>query len=560
MGKTCKWCNEPYRGAPVYPSDWGFLKREAYSHCTDDAIGNRCYCSEKCRAEAEGGQGGGGGGGSSSSESSSSGSDSDLSPGCSSVLGKIITGVFVILGLIVVLAVIFGKNENPNDPAVKMEKWHEHLEKRRAAFAEGLPEEGIEARGLKNYTWEEWQTRNQKAQEKTPEKEVKQKTKSLEELWIEHQETRADLSNQGMGQTDLERYGYGGMTLDEFKARFKDKDVEAELKNLKARAEAMLGEKRSLEAQNRTTRPSAAVAPVKSPAERKPIAPASATRKSFAGGVRENGAASVQQNGVGNKASKDSKIIVFTVQEKGKTKKSALRFALHHAVLKAVGTWVDSKTRMDENRDKVIAQVMTITENDVHNFEEMETKEQEGGFVVKARVSVSKKKIAAKFANIFPDVFTMPNTAATTVPPAPEKEKPVVERPIVPVVTTPVKTPTQGDGANVTGHKASKDSKAIRIVVHGKGKTKDAAVRWALRDAVFKTVGTWVDSKSRIQENREKVVAQVKTITEADVPKFEVLETQEKDGGFVVKVRVSVSKKKIAPKFAEIFPDVFVIE
>jgi phosphopantetheinyl transferase (holo-ACP synthase) len=114
-----------------------------------------------------------------------------------------------------------------------------------------------------------------------------------------------------------------------------------------------------------------------------------------------------------------------------------------------------------------------------------------------------------------------------------------------------------GGQSKGTGHKASADSKGIRIVVRGKGKTKEAAVRWALREAVFKTVGTWVDSKARMQENHDKVVAQVKTITEADVPKFEIMETQEQDGGFVVKVRVSVSKKKIAPKFATVFPDVF---
>ena len=106
-------------------------------------------------------------------------------------------------------------------------------------------------------------------------------------------------------------------------------------------------------------------------------------------------------------------------------------------------------------------------------------------------------------------------------------------------------------------HKASKDSKGIRIVVQGKGKTKDAEVRWAIRDAVWKTVGKWVDSKARIQENHDKVVAQMKTITEADVAKFKVMDTQMQDGGYIVKVKVSVSKKKIAPKFAEIFPDVF---
>lgn len=33
--------------------------------------------------------------------------------------------------------------------------------------------------------------------------------------------------------------------------------------------------------------------------------------------------------------------------------------------------------------------------------------------------------------------------------------------------------------------------------------------------------------------------------------------SQKLDGDYIVKMRVSVSKKKIAPKFAEIFPDVF---
>lgn len=97
----------------------------------------------------------------------------------------------------------------------------------------------------------------------------------------------------------------------------------------------------------------------------------------------------------------------------------------------------------------------------------------------------------------------------------------------------------------------------IRIVVQGKGKTQDAAVRWAIRDAVWKTVGKWVDSKARIQENHDKVVAKVKTITEADVAKYELIDSQKLDGDYIVKVRVSVSKKRIAPKFAEIFPDVF---
>ena len=120
----------------------------------------------------------------------------------------------------------------------------------------------------------------------------------------------------------------------------------------------------------------------------------------------------------------------------------------------------------------------------------------------------------------------------------------------VPVASNPV-------GGQQDTKKASKDSKGISIVVQGKGKTQEAALRSALRQAVWKTVGTWVDSKTRIAENRDKVIAQVETITEADVRKFEVMDTQQQEGSFVVKVKVSVSKAKIAPKFAKIFPDVF---
>ena len=112
----------------------------------------------------------------------------------------------------------------------------------------------------------------------------------------------------------------------------------------------------------------------------------------------------------------------------------------------------------------------------------------------------------------------------------------------------------QQDGVS---HKPSKDSKGIATTVQGKGKSKEAAVRSAIHRAVLRTVGTWVGSKSRMEENRDAVMAQMKTITEADVRKFEVLDDKQQDGEIVVKVKVHVSKKKIAPKFATIFPDVF---
>lgn len=87
-------------------------------------------------------------------EASSSESGPTLPSGCSAVLGKLVTGI-LLLGLIVIYAMIFGpKEENVNDKEQMMELWGEHLEKRCAAFAEGLSEESVEARGLKNYTWD----------------------------------------------------------------------------------------------------------------------------------------------------------------------------------------------------------------------------------------------------------------------------------------------------------------------------------------------------------------------------------------------------------------------
>ncbi|MBQ6011481.1 MAG: hypothetical protein IJL17_23320 [Kiritimatiellae bacterium] len=595
QGGKCKRCGRRYKGLGVCPSSWGFFRRQGAAARGYES--NDLYCSEKCRDEAEGGAGGGGG---ESSSSGSSSSDSDLSPGCSSVLGKIITGVFVILGLIVVLAVIFGKNEDANDPAVKMEKWHEHLEKRRAAFAEGLPEEGVEARGFKNYTWEEWQNRSKKP-EKPSETTVKKEGKSLRDLWLEHQSKRRDLINRGISSSKADEVGYNVMTFDEFKARFKDGDVEAEMKKLEARAAAMLEERRKQEPQKSTAVPNVenpkpvtptAVLPEKPAAQRKPVASAATATSSSADGVRENGVPSRQQNGTSHKTTKDSKMIIITAKGKGQTRAAAVRSALCFAVFKAVGTWVGSKTRMEENREKVIAQVATVTEADVPKFDVIDARQQDGGFVAEVRASVSKKNITPKLAGVFPDVFVMPTVAVPSVtepvkpavPSVTEPVKPAVPsvaepaKPAVPSadktvnaavsVTASTKTPIGGagtDGAisghqNGTGHKASKDSKGIRIIVQGKGRTKDAAVRYALRQAVWRTVGTWVDSKERIAANRAKVIALVETITEADVRAFEVMDTQKQNGGFVVKVRVSVSKKKIAPKFATVFPDVFTLD
>ena len=58
-------------------------------------------------------------------------------------------------------------------------------------------------------------------------------------------------------------------------------------------------------------------------------------------------------------------------------------------------------------------------------------------------------------------------------------------------------------------------------------------------------------------ERKKKLDARTALPTEDDIRKYEVLETTQQDGGFVLKVKVHVSKKKLAAKFAKIFPDVF---
>lgn len=458
MGKVCKFCGRPYSGAPVCPSSWGGMKRYGIAHASPDAIANRCYCSEKCRAEAEGGSGGkaesaheeeyeSGGGSSSSGE---------LPSGCVKIVGMILA-FFVVCGI---LGMLFCKNEDANDPAVKMAKWEEHLEKRRAAFAEGLSEEGVEARGLKNFTWEEWQNRSKaKVAEKPAEK-----VEDISEKYRAHMNKRMSFLNAGHTDAEAHALGLDDYTFEAFKQNYKNikyktpeeiQQIEAEAK---ARAEAEAKAKAEAVSERRADNLARKEAEAKARAEASARAKAEAENKRLAEKLARK------------EAEKQAR-----VREQARVKMAAETKAKAEAAAKAQAE-AEGKAKAEAD--------------------------------AKSNVSVGSEDSVSG----------------------------------------------QQDGDK---HKPSKDSNGIRIVVQGKGKTKDAAVRWAIRDAVWKTVGTWVDSKARIQENHDKVVAQVKTITEADVAKFEVVDTQMQDGGYVVKVRVSVSKKKIAPKFAEIFPDVF---
>ena len=408
----CDWCGKEYtwHGRPIFTA---WQQKYCCAKHREEAEGSKA--EKKAAREEEEYESGGGG---------SSDSEPIISEGCSSVLGKIVIGVCALLGLMMVLIVIFGKNEDANDPAVKMAKWEEHLEKRRAAFAEGLSEEGVEARGLKNFTWEEWQNREQNQNKKPVEKEVKQETKSLRDVFHEYHDIRRGLIGKGFSQAQIDTIGFVDADFDEFKTRYKDKDAEAELKKLKDRiAELDAARDNSaklpkVEEQQPAVQPDVVKPKVEKP---KPVANPNVDKAKLAeqrramqqkvGGKNPvasgsgNSAVNGGTNSASNKASKDSTGIAITVNGKGKTKDAAVRWAVRDAVWKTVGTWVDSKERIQANRDKVVALVKTITPSDVRKYEILESHEEDGNLVLKVKVHVSKKMIAPKFAGVFPDVF-----------------------------------------------------------------------------------------------------------------------------------------------------------
>ena len=442
------------------------------------------------------------------------------------VVGNVIGGVVLILLLIIVIGVIFSKSEDANDPAVKMAKWEEHLEKRRAAFAEGLSEEGVEARGLKNFTWEEWQNRSKaKAAEKPAEK-----MEDIGELWSAHQKKRREFINAGHTSEEADAAGLVSYTLDEFKQNYK---------NIKYKTQEDIGEKYREHMDKRMSL--------------------------LSGGLTDKVLHEMGYDDYTFEAFKQNykNIKYKTLEEVRQIEAEAKARAEAEAKAKAEA---ESERRADslarkEAEAKARAEASARAKAEAENkrlAEKLARKEAEekarAREQARAKMEAETKAKAEAESKRRAEMQARKNAEAKARAEAEAKAKAEANAKSNVSVGSEDSVSGQQDGDK---HKPSKDSNGIRIVVQGKGKTKDAAVRWAIRDAVWKTVGTWVDSKARIQENHDKVVAQVKTITEADVAKFEVMDTQMQDGGFVVKVRVSVSKKKIAPKFAEIFPDVF---
>lgn len=398
-----------------------------------------------------------------------SSSSAELPSGCLKIVGMVLA-FLVVCGI---LGMLFCKNEDPNDPAVKMAKWEEHLEKRRAAFAEGLPEEGVEARGLKNYTWEEWQTLQKKGQSKPVEK-----VEDISEKYRDHMNKRMSLLNGGLTDKDLHEMGYDDYTLDAFKQNYK---------NIKYKT---LEEIR----QSATTPTS----PVATP--EKPAAPAVVTDRAKAEAEARA------------KAEADAKA----------KREAAMRESLEAKERMKAEAEAKAKAKADaEAKARAKAQAAAKARAEAAAKAEAEAR-------AKAKAATMAKKEAEARAKAEAD----------------EKGK--------------MGESSAGDHQNGADRPtASKDSKGIALVVEGKGKTNDAAIRSAIHKAVFRAVSRWVDSKDRMEEKGEEVKSVVSTLAESDVNKFEVQETQQQEGGYVLKVKVYISKKKIAPKFEKVFPDVF---
>lgn len=211
--KKCSWCGRPITGKALGPS--GFKAFYNHKLCDEQAT---WYCGKKCKQEAEAAEDGGSGEDRSSSGSSSSSDETALPSGCGTVL-CIAVLLFLIL---VIIAMIFQKEpEDVNNKEQMMALWGEHLEKRCEAFAEGLSEEGVEARGLRNYTWDEWLEFKQNGQKK----QVEQSGKSdddEDDMFRTFQEYndkwREMQSKNNLSDTDLEKMGFPVYTWDEWKA------------------------------------------------------------------------------------------------------------------------------------------------------------------------------------------------------------------------------------------------------------------------------------------------------------------------------------------------------
>ena len=134
-----------------------------------------------------------------------------------------------------------GGSEGITEAAI-MEKWQEHLEKRRDAFDDGKPEKEIEAKGLRNYTWDEWQEKFRKEHESAdkPKAEKKELLGGGEDSAVKKAKEIGDQAmSAAKGLGDKAKELWQNVIAKE------EKDPESELKRLNARLAELEGRSNS---------------------------------------------------------------------------------------------------------------------------------------------------------------------------------------------------------------------------------------------------------------------------------------------------------------------------
>lgn len=424
-----------------------------------------------------------------------------------------------------------------------MEKWQEHLEKRREAFDDGKLEKEIEAKGLKNYTWDEWQEKFKKEHEAQAKQEGSDKTRA-QEIGEQALSTAKDLGDKAKGL-------WQSITAKE------EKDPEAELKRLNARLAELEGRSNSDETSDAEN-----IGEKYREHQRK-------RSELLMSGLTDN-----QLDAMGyvdytyNGFKKNYKNIKYKTLEEIRQSTAAPTRPVAAPAKPAESVDIAAKAKAEAaERAKIEAEARAKAEAEARAKAEAEAKAKREAAIrekleAKERMKTEAEAKARARAKAEADARARAEARAKAEAKAQAEARAKAEAAARAKAEADKKDKMieENVGKQQTGTdrpKASKDSKGIAIVVEGKGKTNDAAIRSAIHKAVFRAVSRWVDSKERMEENREEVKSVVTSLAEGDVNKFEVQETQRQDGGFVLKVKVYISKKKIAPKFEKVFPDVF---
>lgn len=125
-----------------------------------------------------------------SSFSGGSGRGDGGSSGSGGGIGKTILNLIIVVVVIWlgwkggkgVWNMVFSGGDEVDVMATITESWEKHLEQRREAFEDGLPEKEVEAKGLRNYTLAEWEEKCLKEQEAKKQAEMKKKAEQGEEV------------------------------------------------------------------------------------------------------------------------------------------------------------------------------------------------------------------------------------------------------------------------------------------------------------------------------------------------------------------------------------------